>query len=886
MCISSQPSNTTEPPVDTEFKHTHKDGDPSDPIDYFEKFTLVDEVVPGEQAPELQQPGAEPHPRPTAAEVAPVKPLELEESFVFVSDVEIVGEHLDEVFYGDGAPADAMQRREDDGEEDERGTRARRESQRSVKESGSVLFGSEETTLKPIFISPGPPKIIDPILLEEPTAMSFMYSDLYEDAVGERRKSDEEYSEAESVTSEKSFQRCLSESEEADGYLEKFTLKDELPAVEVQAEPAEEKRQGRMMWSQTKFEMTGCLTRVVEEEDKDTTVILDDKHDVAAETENDKEGGRLSTATDGQLVSQASVQQAEGPEKGTQDWEVKQVETEPPLGLGDVPLPETQQLDEMEKAEEHQREEPEGNGSEPSVIENRRLSQTHGGETAAVPGETSTGIPRTAGTTRSSLSEEAAANIDTAATDHRETPAKTVSERVKERETGSKDEFHSSQSLSEVETSLLKEEDVAPERPAAVEVSTECEMAVHAVVRVSETKLDEKENQTEVQIDLQEVTPSDAEGEEREETTVNALKCGALINEDLEAKKQNVMTYGKKESEIIRCTIVDEMHKSKTEAGTKTPLKDSGPDTQETAHVEDEVFVLVPKGQAVEMDINIGQWSEEMTESVTVARPEAPVGETREQEGNREEAETIVMNQPPSPAMNMDKRTSSGPCEAETEEDSKGDEGISSPLRSFPPQEDLSGLHWEDRDAAQVEQVDTQGGVEAVRPQTDLHRDDVVQGQEQREAVEEDAETTVESDYEMISKQDVTDIPGPELLRDAAEQRPRTGHDTDERLELKAKTEEQDSVCVFADEELIEADYEIIDAEEESQARLVAELQGMDWFCGTCERLLSEHDFVSGEHRGHEVTAADEAFEEIKVTWTLHVCTETFVLERTTNKAS
>ncbi|KAE8292270.1 Cardiomyopathy-associated protein 5 [Larimichthys crocea] len=155
--------------------------------------------------------------------------------------------------------------------------RRRRESQRSTKESGSVLFGSEETTLTPIFISPGPPKIIDPILLEEPTAMSFMYTDLYEDAVGERRRSDEEYSEAESVTSEKSYKRRLSDSEEPDGYLEKFTLKDEIPSVEVQQEPVKNRKEGRMMWSQSQFEMTGCLTRVAKGEDEDKTTTVEEK---------------------------------------------------------------------------------------------------------------------------------------------------------------------------------------------------------------------------------------------------------------------------------------------------------------------------------------------------------------------------------------------------------------------------------------------------------------------------------------------------------------------------------------------------------------------------------------------------------------------------------
>ncbi|TKS78811.1 Cardiomyopathy-associated protein 5 [Collichthys lucidus] len=255
--LDHQESSEQEPSADTELRHTPTPKESTGDIDYFEKFTLVDVVVPGEQAPEPQEvEGEQPAAKPQVEEQKPAKetatdsPSASEDSFVFVTDVEIAGEHLDEVFYGEGAPADEHQRREDDEGDSGTGLRRRRESQRSTKESGSVLFGNEETTLTPIFISSGPPKIIDPILLEEPTAMSFMYSDLYEDAVGERRRSDEECSEAESVTSEKSYKRRLSDSEEPDGYLEKFTLKDEIPTVEVQQEPVKIRKEGRMMWSQ------------------------------------------------------------------------------------------------------------------------------------------------------------------------------------------------------------------------------------------------------------------------------------------------------------------------------------------------------------------------------------------------------------------------------------------------------------------------------------------------------------------------------------------------------------------------------------------------------------------------------------------------------------
>uniref|UniRef100_G3P642 Cardiomyopathy associated 5 n=1 Tax=Gasterosteus aculeatus TaxID=69293 RepID=G3P642_GASAC len=246
--------DSPQPSADTELRDTPAQKGSTGDIDYFEKFTLVDVVVPGEQAPELQEDAEQPQAKPKDEEQKPAKeadtnsPSASENSFVFVTDVDIAGEHLDEVFYGAGAPADASQQQDED--EAESGTRRRRPSHRSLMENGSVLFGAEDTVLTPIFISAGPPKIIDQILLDEPTAMSFMYSDLYEDAVGERRKSDEERSEAESMASEKTYKRRLSDSDEADGYLEKFILKDETSTVEVQPESVEEKREGRMMWSQ------------------------------------------------------------------------------------------------------------------------------------------------------------------------------------------------------------------------------------------------------------------------------------------------------------------------------------------------------------------------------------------------------------------------------------------------------------------------------------------------------------------------------------------------------------------------------------------------------------------------------------------------------------
>lgn len=271
-----QPKATEEEMTETHPKEmrTRKDG--TSDMDYFEPFTMVDVVAPEEQDPESEEskgPGSEAEPQPDETkpgqEVAGRSPSAPEDSFVSFTDVEIPSEHLDEVFYGN-EPDKEPEGMEEEVEEDA-GRRGRRESIRSLKENGSVLFSSQESVLTPIFLSPGPPKIIDQILLEEPAAMSFHYSDLYEDAVGERRKSEGGASEEEHVMSEKLFERQPFDSEEVDGYLEMFILKDETPVLEGPSEEEEEEEgdgEGPRLWAQSKFEMTGCLTRIVEVEEE------------------------------------------------------------------------------------------------------------------------------------------------------------------------------------------------------------------------------------------------------------------------------------------------------------------------------------------------------------------------------------------------------------------------------------------------------------------------------------------------------------------------------------------------------------------------------------------------------------------------------------------
>jgi len=86
-----------------------------------------------------------------------------------------------------------------------------------------------------------------------------------------------------------------------------------------------------------------------------------------------------------------------------------------------------------------------------------------------------------------------------------------------------------------------------------------------------------------------------------------------------------------------------------------------------------------------------------------------------------------------------------------------------------------------------------------------------------------------------------------------------------EKQDMEITMEERERELPPVGEEPIEMEYDVIDAEEESQARAAAELQGMDWFCLACGCLLSEEACASGEHQDHERTSVDQAHEDIKV---------------------
>lgn len=902
ILISPQPSmqDSSQPSADTERGHTPTQRESTSDIDYFEKFTLLDVVAPGEQA-ELQEEFKQPAAKLQAEEQKPAgetttgAPSASEDSFVFVSDVDIVGEHLDEVFYGEGLPADALHQREEDKTESRGGMRSRRESQRSMKGSGSVLFESEETTLTPIFISPGPPKIIDPILLEEPTAMSFMYSDLYEDAVGERRKSDEEYSEAESVASEKSYRRRLSDSEEAHGYLEKFILKDESPTLDVQPEPVASESEGRMMWPQNKFEMTGCLIRVPEEEKKEK--VKKEKPEV--------QEVQLSEATQEETIgvtSEDSGQESKPPEKKMEDQQMKLEDktdkTESSECSSEKQLPETPQVDckvdHTQQSEGHQREEEkkcEQSCTEPEHGCEEVLEKTDEKTPvvrADIEAPVSSEVPPAVNISevqaeawKMSLSEEVVSDTKIESADEElVTKAEDLAE-VKEPETVTQETFTLTEASAQTPASQHKEaEDVGP-----VEVTTDCDAAVHTVVEVTEKAVNEKEIQTQVCVDLQEVR-SIPEGHEplTGETTAEdkldkeGLEVTATSIEVTKPVSEAVMTDA---DEKLHATLKTQQKQQDMADGesdktnSKVPAETSRTLVQDIVTIGDELILLVPKGEAVEMDVEISQWSEKDTvplpESNSTAELQAPAEGTMMEPEVKVEPETSAEEQtrndfdmdylPPAPVEEADSK------EAKIQRPIEEDKII------FTPQEDSYEVHREEihpeqtvvEQMAEIHEMEETSVIKAdLVPHVDLHREDVEQQMEQDWGLAERPDVPdVEMEYEVISKQDAKEMPEPETQRDVAGLLPQPTLKKEEDEEMVV--EKVDYFPEEEEEEMIEADYEIIDAEEEMQAQLAAELQGMDWFCLTCGLLMSEKDCMSGEHHSHDVTAVDTAYEEIKV---------------------
>ncbi|XP_073479808.1 cardiomyopathy-associated protein 5 isoform X1 [Aquarana catesbeiana] len=198
-------------------------------IDYFEKFTLIDTKIPIDT--ELKTLSQEPdigHDTRIENGLSVERKPSPEEDYYMLHN-------LDESFYGvsfenlshhgAGPPSNLD---EDKCNQDKE----------VKKTNGATLFNPDEGVLTKSFLFPTSYPI-NPELLEEPPALSFLYTDLYEEARGSKTKHEHDRSDAESTTSLESFHSRISDDDGTGIYFEKFNLKDEIPAGADQSDEEE-----------------------------------------------------------------------------------------------------------------------------------------------------------------------------------------------------------------------------------------------------------------------------------------------------------------------------------------------------------------------------------------------------------------------------------------------------------------------------------------------------------------------------------------------------------------------------------------------------------------------------------------------------------------------
>ncbi|XP_054979748.1 cardiomyopathy-associated protein 5 [Sorex araneus] len=201
--------------------------------DYFEKYTLIDyNITPVQE--EQKDPwklNVEAELSKEATEEATSFPESSEES-ALEHEYELV--KLDESFYGMEKDYSQYSLSETQKSLDIQ-TSADRDAPKGInrdvdsKSPGMPLFAEEEGVLSPTQIFSATPKPINPELLEEPPALSFLYKDLYEEAVAEKKKEEETTSDGDSVNSEASFPSRNSDTDDGTGlYFEKYILKDDI----------------------------------------------------------------------------------------------------------------------------------------------------------------------------------------------------------------------------------------------------------------------------------------------------------------------------------------------------------------------------------------------------------------------------------------------------------------------------------------------------------------------------------------------------------------------------------------------------------------------------------------------------------------------------------
>ncbi|KFZ59424.1 Cardiomyopathy-associated protein 5, partial [Podiceps cristatus] len=195
-------------------------------MDYFEKYTLIDDKSPIK--PHFETPGSlftvtEDPNEPVEEAMSCKESTEvdtLEEEFSLLED-------LDEVFYGTVKAESKMQSYTDAPnplplqKSTDISSKKVTNVEDEQKSPGTPLFDSEEGVLERSLLFPTTVAAVNPELLEEPPALSFLYKDLYAEAVGEKTK-DETPSDEESDT------------DDGTGiYFEKYILKDEIPSKAI-----------------------------------------------------------------------------------------------------------------------------------------------------------------------------------------------------------------------------------------------------------------------------------------------------------------------------------------------------------------------------------------------------------------------------------------------------------------------------------------------------------------------------------------------------------------------------------------------------------------------------------------------------------------------------
>ncbi|NXF67931.1 CMYA5 protein, partial [Ciccaba nigrolineata] len=203
-------------------------------MDYFEKYTLIDDKTPIK--PHFESPSSL-----FRVTEDPNEPVEEAVSFKESTEVDTMEEDfslledLDEVFYGTAKGESKMQSYADAPKplplqkSIDISSKKVANTEDEQKPPGTPLFDSEEGVLERSLLFPTTVAAVNPELLEEPPALSFLYKDLYAEAVGEKTK-DETPSDEESGNSNASFPSRNSDTDDGTGiYFEIYVLKDEIP---------------------------------------------------------------------------------------------------------------------------------------------------------------------------------------------------------------------------------------------------------------------------------------------------------------------------------------------------------------------------------------------------------------------------------------------------------------------------------------------------------------------------------------------------------------------------------------------------------------------------------------------------------------------------------